>query len=88
MERPGRCMERPGRCMERPGRCMSKYETVDASEIPFPTTWDGEKNFVNNGINYTSTGSRFQPSTVLLMVQKSGTKVYYIPSNQGTWRAK
>ena len=28
-------------------------DTVDGSEIPFPTTvWDGAKSLVNNGINY------------------------------------
>jgi len=33
------------------GRSNKKH-TVDGSEIPRPTTWDGAKTLVNNGINY------------------------------------
>ena len=44
------------------------YHTVEGSEIPRPTTSDGAKNPVNNGINYLRTGAGFLPSTVVLPV--------------------
>ena len=39
------------------GHFASRYRyTVDGSEIPFPTTWDGAKNPENNRIFTISTG--------------------------------
>lgn len=35
---------------------MGKVPTVDGSEIPKPTTWDGVKTLVTDGINYLPTG--------------------------------
>ena len=57
-----------------------KLRTVDGSEIPRPTTWDGAKTPVNNGINYQLqlVNAGFLPSTVSYPVS-------FEPHSRLTW---